>query len=136
MRRCLLVTLMLTVVALAERINHEGRILGPPPVVTSPTLFNTPAADDIVAAMQIMPVAYDAAVFHVTLTTMLSRSGNDEITSFPTAAGHHYRVEHSDDLTIWSTLSDNIAGTGGTLHITHSGAFVAPRHFYRVLVLD
>ncbi|HEX8280632.1 MAG TPA: hypothetical protein VF551_04595, partial [Chthoniobacterales bacterium] len=40
----------------AERINHEGRILGPAPVVTTPTLFNTPAADAIVAAMQIMPV--------------------------------------------------------------------------------
>ncbi|MFN2507489.1 MAG: hypothetical protein ABR589_01815 [Chthoniobacterales bacterium] len=40
----------------AERINHEGRILGPPPVVTGPTLFNTPAADAIVSAMQIMPV--------------------------------------------------------------------------------
>ena len=39
----------------AERINHEGRILGPAPVVTAPTLFNTPAADAIVSAMQIMP---------------------------------------------------------------------------------
>jgi K319-like protein len=40
----------------AERINQEGRILGPAPVVTTPTLFNTPRADAIVAAMQIMPV--------------------------------------------------------------------------------
>ena len=32
----------------AERINHEGRILGPAPVVTTPTLFNTAAADAIV----------------------------------------------------------------------------------------
>lgn len=39
-----------------ERINQEGRILGPDPVVTSPTLFNTTAADAIVSAMQIMPV--------------------------------------------------------------------------------
>ncbi|HYJ04373.1 MAG TPA: hypothetical protein VEX43_04525 [Chthoniobacterales bacterium] len=39
----------------AERINHEGRILGPEPTVTAPTLFNTPAADAIVSAMQIMP---------------------------------------------------------------------------------
>jgi hypothetical protein len=39
----------------AERINHEGRILGPFPTVTTPTLFNTPAADAIVSAMQIMP---------------------------------------------------------------------------------
>jgi len=41
--------------ARAERINQEGRILGPAPVVTTPTLFNPPAADGIVAAMQIMP---------------------------------------------------------------------------------
>ena len=56
MRRCFFVMLMLTVIGRAERINHEGRILGPQPVVTSQTLFNTPAADDIVSAMQIMPV--------------------------------------------------------------------------------
>jgi hypothetical protein len=47
--------LLLSSVARAERINHEGRILGPEPSVTTPTLFNTPAADAIVSAMQIMP---------------------------------------------------------------------------------
>jgi hypothetical protein len=41
--------------AQAQRINHEGRILGPAPSVTTPTLFNTPAADAVVSAMQIMP---------------------------------------------------------------------------------
>src|SRR3954471_12631864 len=55
MRRILLIFLALTSVARAQRINHEGRILGPAPVVSAPTLFNTPAADAIVAAMQIMP---------------------------------------------------------------------------------
>jgi hypothetical protein len=39
----------------AERINHAGRILGPAPTVTTPTLFNTPQADAIVSALQIMP---------------------------------------------------------------------------------
>jgi hypothetical protein len=39
----------------AERINHEGRILGPAPVVTAPILFNTLQADAIVGAMQILP---------------------------------------------------------------------------------
>ena len=42
--------------ALAERINHEGRILGDMQLVTTPLLFNTAAADAIVAAMQVMPV--------------------------------------------------------------------------------
>jgi hypothetical protein len=40
----------------AERINQEGRILGPAPQVARPTPFNTPEADAIVSAMQIMPV--------------------------------------------------------------------------------
>jgi hypothetical protein len=39
----------------ADRINQEGRILGPEPVVAAPILFNTPEADAIVAAMQIFP---------------------------------------------------------------------------------
>jgi hypothetical protein len=40
----------------AERINQEGRILGPIPVVTNSVLFNTPQADAIVSALQIFPV--------------------------------------------------------------------------------
>jgi len=40
----------------AERINQEGRILGPEPTVTAPLLFNTPEADAVVAALQIMPL--------------------------------------------------------------------------------
>jgi hypothetical protein len=51
----LVLFLALTSTGLAERINHEGRILGPAPMVTAPTLFNTAAADAIVSAMQIMP---------------------------------------------------------------------------------
>lgn len=39
----------------AERINHEGRILGPTPTVTTPLLFNTAAADAVVSTLQIMP---------------------------------------------------------------------------------
>ena len=54
-RHGLLLFLVLTCVARAERINQEGRILGPAPIVTTPTLFNTAAADAIVSAMQIMP---------------------------------------------------------------------------------
>lgn len=42
--------------AAPPRINQEGRILGPLPVVTSPILFNTIEADAIVSAMQIFPV--------------------------------------------------------------------------------
>jgi hypothetical protein len=50
-----LLTTTLALTAGAERINQEGRILGPAPFVTAPTLFNTSAGDAIVSAMQIMP---------------------------------------------------------------------------------
>jgi len=39
-----------------ERINHEGRLLGPAPRVSQPLVFNTAEADAIVSALQIMPV--------------------------------------------------------------------------------
>jgi hypothetical protein len=42
--------------ARAERINQEGRILGPAPVVTNAILFNTTNADAVLSAMQIFPV--------------------------------------------------------------------------------
>ncbi|MBS0657014.1 MAG: hypothetical protein JSR82_02050 [Verrucomicrobia bacterium] len=39
-----------------QRINHEGRILGPVPApLTSSILFNTPEADAVMAALQIFP---------------------------------------------------------------------------------
>src|SRR5262245_41124452 len=43
------------VTAQAERINHEGRILGALPVVTNSILFNTTNADAVLSAMQIFP---------------------------------------------------------------------------------
>src|SRR4051812_1522112 len=39
----------------AERINHEGRILGSLPVLTNSILFNTTNADAVLSAMQIFP---------------------------------------------------------------------------------
>jgi hypothetical protein len=42
--------------AAAERINQEGRILGPLPMVTNAILFNTNSADAVVSNMQIFPV--------------------------------------------------------------------------------
>ncbi|HZR78751.1 MAG TPA: hypothetical protein VFA58_06050 [Chthoniobacterales bacterium] len=52
----LVLSFVVTAAAQSERINQEGRILGPAPIVTSPTLFNTPQADAILSAMQIFPV--------------------------------------------------------------------------------
>src|SRR5580698_6414380 len=52
----LILSCVVTAAAQSERINQEGRILGPAPAVTTPTLFNTSQADGIVSAMQIFPV--------------------------------------------------------------------------------
>jgi hypothetical protein len=53
---CLLLASRLVCPATGQRINQEGRILGPPPEVTNSILFNTSNADAVVAAMQIFPV--------------------------------------------------------------------------------
>ncbi|HWY41673.1 MAG TPA: hypothetical protein VNX27_12855 [Chthoniobacterales bacterium] len=52
----LILSFAVTAAAQSDRINQDGRILGPAPVVTTPTLFNTSQADAIVSAMQIFPV--------------------------------------------------------------------------------
>jgi hypothetical protein len=52
---CLSVVAIATGVPASERINHEGRILGPIRSVTQPTLFNTPEADTIVSTLQVFP---------------------------------------------------------------------------------
>jgi len=52
----LLVWLAFPPYATAERINQEGRILGPLPVVTNAILFDTNRADAVVSNMQIFPV--------------------------------------------------------------------------------
>lgn len=52
----ILVLLLIALPVRAERINHEGRILGALPVVTNAILFNTTNADAVLSAMQIFPV--------------------------------------------------------------------------------
>jgi hypothetical protein len=55
LRSLIVFVLVATARGAGERINHEGRLLGPAPQVTQPLLFNTAEADAVVAAMQIMP---------------------------------------------------------------------------------
>jgi hypothetical protein len=51
----LLCAVLLQTVGAAERINHEGRILGPFPIVTNAILFNTASADAVMSALQVYP---------------------------------------------------------------------------------
>ncbi|MBW8780271.1 MAG: hypothetical protein JF599_00055 [Verrucomicrobia bacterium] len=63
-------------------------------------------------------------------------SGNDYIVSFAAVLGKTYRVERSDTLQAgsWTTLLDNITGTGGTVQVTDIGAAAQSKHFYRIVI--
>lgn len=53
--KCLIAIALALPLLASDRINHEGRFLGDLPAVTQPILFNTPEADRVLSAMQIMP---------------------------------------------------------------------------------
>jgi hypothetical protein len=82
--------------------------------------------------------AYDAITITVTMNPQITPAGNDIRITFPSATGHHYRVQKSTQLDAWQTLADNLTGTGSSLQVTDPGAVIAPagRAFYRVIVLD
>ncbi len=90
------------------------------------------------AADGVHAVAYDAATINVTLSAAVSRSGADCIVCFPSASGHTYRVEQSANLApgSWTTLADQIAGTGSALQVTNTNALARNAAFYRVSVLQ
>ncbi len=54
---------------------------------------------------------------------------------FPTEAGARYRLEGSADLQIWTVLLEDLAGTGGVLHVRDPEAAIFERYFYRVIKL-
>ncbi len=82
-------------------------------------------------------VAYDAVVVRSVPATSPALSGNDFVISFASVAGQNYRVEQTYDFTggSWSTVADNISGTGGAIPITDFGAASATQRYYRVVVL-
>jgi hypothetical protein len=70
----------------------------------------------------------------ISQVTSLVVVGPDVKVSFTTTNSVSYTVEYSDDLVTgnWNTLTNNIAGTGGIMTITDSGASALSRRFYRV----
>ena len=59
------------------------------------------------------------------------------VINFTTVAGRKYRVEHNPAFPIgpWTTVADNVPGTGGNVQVTDFGAAVQPKCFYRVTLL-
>ena len=61
-------------------------------------------------------------------------SGSDVKISFTTTNGLPYAVEANSNLTTgsWNVLTNSIAGTGGIVTFTDSGAATLPQRFYKV----
>jgi alpha-D-xyloside xylohydrolase len=69
--------------------------------------------------------------------TSVAPAGADLMVTFDTVVGMKYRIEHRDDLVAgtWLTLTNGVAGTGGSVPINDPGAAALPRRFYRVWLL-
>jgi hypothetical protein len=115
-------------------------MLGNAAAAVTTATFSVPGTYTLMlsAADGVHAVAFDATVISVTLTPTITTVGNDVHLAFPTAVGHHYRVQKSNDLAAWSILADNLTGTGGILSVADPGALTDPgkHRFYRVIVLD
>ena len=68
--------------------------------------------------------------------TDVDRSGNDLLISFPSVLERRYRLERAAELETsgWSTVTDNVVGTGLTLQLSDPNALSEGEPFYRVLL--
>jgi hypothetical protein len=66
--------------------------------------------------------------------TGLEVTGQDVRISFSSVPNEQHRVEYKNDLTesTWTTLTNNVAGTGGIVSVTHTNAATLPQRFYRI----
>lgn len=84
------------------------------------------------------PIIFNGTVERFDLRiTSFARAGNDAQLSFATTLGKNYRVEFRPalDAGSWQTLANSIPGTGAIVVFTDSGALIAPRRYYRVVLL-
>ena len=65
----------------------------------------------------------------------LDASGTAVRIWFDTTSGKHYAVEWRNSLTSgsWSSLTNNVPGTGGPIFIADPDALAQPRRFYRMI---
>jgi hypothetical protein len=68
--------------------------------------------------------------------TAMQASGNDMQLTFPSVLGRTYRVERSNTLLegSWSTVQDNLSGTGAPIQITDLSGSARTKCFYRIVV--
>jgi hypothetical protein len=66
----------------------------------------------------------------------LRRSGSDIAITFTTEGGRNYRLERTPILSSdsWTSVADNLAGTGGTVQVLDSDATNQPQYFYRAVM--
>lgn len=141
-------------------VNLGGSVTAPGAVTTQWKLYSGPAAVTfgnagssattvtlpvpgtytlmLSAADGVHTPAWDAALITLTMNPQIAVAGTDIRLTFPSAAGHHYRVQKSTVLNDWQTLADNLTGTGSPLQVNDPGAAsgTVKRAFYRVVVLD
>jgi hypothetical protein len=65
-------------------------------------------------------------------------SGDTFVLSFPSQLGQTYRVERSESLSpaSWSSIADNVPGTGAPIQITDTSVSLQAQRFYRVVTLS
>jgi hypothetical protein len=94
--------------------------------IDDPTITNAPGGDgcDIGALeLQLQPITLLGPV----------KQGSDLMISFLSEIGQRYRIEQKNVLMPgpWTTVSNNIAGTGANIHVLDAGAASQPVRFYR-----
>jgi hypothetical protein len=68
--------------------------------------------------------------------TQMHTSENDIVLNFPTVSGKSYRLERSDSLLegSWTTVEDNIPGTGTEIQVSDPDGALHAKRFYRIVV--
>ena len=69
--------------------------------------------------------------------TSIQKSAGDIVINFPSVFGKTYRVEQKNNFSVgWSTLHDNIPGTGGSISLIDTeAADTFAQRFYRVVLI-
>ena len=67
----------------------------------------------------------------------MRRAANDMRVSFTTDLGNNYALQRRDNVNsgAWSTVVNNVVGTGATVTATNPGAAAVATGFYRVQAL-